>query len=388
MKYCALVLGGYVNGYSIIQELHECGVGDIVLFDYDKRLAAHSNKINSFHLIGKDEKSLRNKLFELRTRYDYIVIFPTDDLHVEILCCLYDEIESFCFLPVHKKNSIVYQDKYQQYSVCEKLDIPYPKTIRIFKIDDLHCLDQLLFPIIIKPVTRKDITSNVFRSAVIENENEIERHKLTIERLIYAGIPFLASEIIPGDGSNIYAYVGYKNKNGKILNEWTGKKLSQFPDDFGVFSSASNEAPIEILEQGRALLNGMDIFGIAEPEFKYDHRDGQYKLMEINLRSMMWHRVGNLSGVHIQYTQWSDALGKKIAKEEQNKKKIIHYAYLKHEIINIVSRKGYYKTFKHSMWDGDKTYFAVFDIHDIRPFLCDIIPILKSIAGQCLRALK
>ncbi len=31
-KSCALILGGYVNGYSIMQELYENGVTDIVLF--------------------------------------------------------------------------------------------------------------------------------------------------------------------------------------------------------------------------------------------------------------------------------------------------------------------------------------------------------------------
>ena len=64
--------------------------------------------------------------------------------------------------------------------------------------------------------------------------------------------------------------------------------------------------------QGRKLLNGMDIKGIAQPEFKYDFRDQKYKLMEINLRSMMWHRVGNLSGVNLQYSQYLDALGEKV----------------------------------------------------------------------------
>ena len=64
----------------------------------------------------------------------------------------------------------------------------------------------------------------------------------------------MASEIIPGDGSNIYAYVGYRSKSGKIINEWTGRKLSQYPDDFGVFSSASNEAPDDVLIQGEYYL--------------------------------------------------------------------------------------------------------------------------------------
>lgn len=49
--------------------------------------------------------------------------------------------------------------------------------------------------------------------------------------------------------------------------EWDRKKLSQYPDDFGVFSSSSKEASEEVLIQGRTLPNGMNVIGIAQPEF-------------------------------------------------------------------------------------------------------------------------
>jgi D-aspartate ligase len=385
---CALVLGGYVNGYSIIQELHDLGVKDIVLFDHKRRNASFSNKIRSFRLIKKDRTSLRDALCDLHRHYEYIVIFPTNDHQVEMLCHMYEEIESFCFVPVHKENSITYQDKFEQYQACGRLGIPSPKTVNINKAQDLLNIEELSFPIILKPVTRKDIISKVFRTAIVKDSAELERLLPSIEGFTAEGTSFLASEIIPGDGSNIYTYVGYRNRHGEILNEWTGKKLSQFPDDFGVFSSASNEAPEVVCEQGRALLNGMDLFGIIEPEFKYDCRDGLYKLMEINLRSTMWHRVGNLSGVHIQYTQWLDALGEKIERETQNKTDRIHFVYLKHEIINLIFRKGYLNIFRQNLFGGDKTVLAFFDAKDLKPFMSDITQILRRIAKECLRVLK
>jgi len=110
--------------------------------------------------------------------------------------------------------------------------------------------------------------------------------------------------------------------------------------------------------------------------------------MEINLRSMMWHRVGNRSGVHIQYTQWADALGKKVERERQNRDEKIHFVYLKHEIINVLFRRGYYTTFKKNLWGGDKTYIAVFDNNDTYPFLKDLGLIVKGIGGRCLKVLK
>ena len=55
---CALILGGYVNGYSIIQELYEKNTNDIVLFDTSKKIGSYSNKIKNFILIDKTPESL------------------------------------------------------------------------------------------------------------------------------------------------------------------------------------------------------------------------------------------------------------------------------------------------------------------------------------------
>lgn len=374
-RNCALILGGYVNGYSIIQELYEKGVRDIILFDSAERvcLASHSNKIREFVAIDKTAASLHKALKTLHHQYEKIVIFPTDDLHLEQLHQLHGAIEQFCFLPFNHGNLLQTIDKYVQYSFCEKLGVPHPKTV---VIRDLHNIEDMLslpFPMIVKPTKKEYSSTNIFRTLQLANRSEFERNIADIGKYVSQGIAFMVSEIIPGSGSNIYAYVGYRNKEGNILNEWTGKKLSQYPNEFGSFSSASNQAPVEVLHQGRALLDGMNLCGIVEPEFKYDHRDGKYKLTEINLRSMMWHRVGNLSGVNIQYSQYLDAIGQDVEKQTQIKDRDIHFVYLKYEILNLLARRGYLRVFVSNIFRSDETHFAVYDRRDIRPFLIDCI---------------
>jgi predicted ATP-grasp superfamily ATP-dependent carboligase len=176
--------------------------------------------------------------------------------------------------------------------------------------------------------------------------------------------------------------------NGKILNEWAGRKLSQYPDSFGVFASASNEAPEEVKILGRKILNEMDIKGIAQPEFKYDSRDKKYKLMEINLRSMMWHRVGNLSGVNLHYSQYLDAIGEKVSSQVQIKNKDIHFTYLKYEIINLIRRRKYLQTFIKNLTKSDRTYIAVYDRQDIKPFLKDCIDMSNGAIRVLLRVMR
>ena len=53
----------------------------------------------------------------------------------------------------------------------------------------------------------------------------------------------------------------------------------------------------------------MRVTGMAEVEFKQDPRDGQYKLLDINVRPWGWHSLGNACGLDFPYIQYCDLLG-------------------------------------------------------------------------------
>lgn len=178
---CALVLGGYVNGYSIIQELHEKKIEEIILFGYSRELASYSNKIRKFMLIDKTPDSLQREIEELHKEYTKIIIFPTDDLQLENLHNIYPEIHSFCFLPFNPENLLTCLDKYIQYSYCEKLGVPYPKTILLQKKEDLKNIKTITFPILLKPNKREDLRRKVFRNLKIDDSEDLEKAKKNIE---------------------------------------------------------------------------------------------------------------------------------------------------------------------------------------------------------------
>jgi len=200
---CALILGGNVNGYSIIQELHEKKVEEIILFGCCRESASYSNKIKKFVLINDTPESLYREIKRLPEEYEKIVVFPTSDLQLENLHKFYNKISSFCFLPFNQENLLLCLDKFVQYSYCEQLGIPYPKTIYIQE----------------KPAQREGLKIRIFRNMKIKKPEELRNIKSKIENYLDTGIKFLASEIIPGDESCLYAYVAYRDMKGRILNE-------------------------------------------------------------------------------------------------------------------------------------------------------------------------
>jgi predicted ATP-grasp superfamily ATP-dependent carboligase len=286
-------------------------------------------------------------------------------------------------VPINPENHLRNINKFSQYQFCEKNRIPCPQTILLDKNSDFDKLQFPKFPIIIKPV--KHQIKKVFRSLYIENLACLEKHKSFLTEKIKSGETYLASDFIPGDDTNLFSFSCYRSKEGKILNEWSGKKLNQDDGKSGSFSSASNEAPEIIEEQGRTLVEAMDLMGISEVEFKYDQRDGTYKFIEINLRPTSWNRIGHLSGVNLHHTLYLDALGLHVPKQMQNKSKIIHLIYMKQELLNLLKSRGYWQYFKHNVFGARKRSFAIFNVNDPMPFFLEICILIKNIIIKFLK---
>ena len=373
-----------MNGYSIICELRERGVKPIWLLDNNRSLASFSRRIDGFLRIGNDPRSLLEALRKLSSNYRKLVVYPTNDVHLEDLYAIHDEISAYCFLPYNRDNLLSALDKKTQYDYCDKLNVPHPCSIELNTPEDIPRLAALGHPIIIRPRKRDDLRSDVFRNLLLTSVADIERHATHLTQLLERGVSLLASEVIPGDDANIHAYVAYRSASGKILDEWIGRKLNQFPDGFGVFSSASNEAPEIVRELGRRLVDGMDLHGIVQPEFKFDPRDGKFKLMEINLRSMMWHRLGNRTGVFLQHAQWMDAQGQPVERTNRQCTRRIHLVYLKHECGNLLSRRGYFRQFTRNLFGGDQRSFVVLDYSDPGPMVRDLLSYFRYMAGALL----
>ena len=67
-KNANIILGSYINGYSIIQELFENGVkDDIIVIDVIKDVSAYSNKVKRFIKIYNNIDSLYSALKNLST---------------------------------------------------------------------------------------------------------------------------------------------------------------------------------------------------------------------------------------------------------------------------------------------------------------------------------
>lgn len=381
-KPVPVVMGSYVNAYNIVRELNRNLVPNITLLDDQKKFGRFSRLLKRTHSFDGSRESLLSAITDIRRRHDYLVFYPTSDEHLRQLFDIYDDIASFSYIPFEKASLNSLLNKENQYDICREIGVPCPSYDVIKSDKDLQKLSSMRFPLIVKPTC----SGGSFRNGIYHSYDDVVKKSPFLSDLLARGVNLLVSEIIPGDGSNIHAYTACISKKGDIVNDWVGRKITQHPDDYGVFSSATASDVALVKEYGKRLVKHMGVYGIVEPEFKFDSRDNSYYLMEVNLRSMMWHRVGALSGVDLHYTQWQLAIGEPPTKNLQSFNHSQTLIYMKHEISNLLCRRGYFKTLKDSkpIYSG-RFSFAVFNFEDPIPAIIDSLSLPFLVVGRWLK---
>ena len=254
------------------------------------------------------------------------VLIPTQDSMVE-LCSKNKEIlkEYFvCHIPDYSVIGAC-SDKQHQYSVAEKLAVPYPTTYFDFDIPRLLAdLDsgKLAYPVIFK--ARKELPLHLrkqYRFVIMNTKEEVKK---LLDVITPLNIPFVIQQIIPGEDDSLYTLGSVMSKDGKMKAVFTGRKLRQRPPKFGECRVGESKFVKEIIEDGEKLLRGLNYFGISQVEFKYDARDGKYKLMEVNPRSWSWVGLPIGMGVNLPYAFFCDALGIDVPRIEMPNKRALY----------------------------------------------------------------
>jgi predicted ATP-grasp superfamily ATP-dependent carboligase len=114
----------------------------------------------------------------------------------------------------------------------------------------------------------------------------------------------MLQDFIPGSGDCQLSYAAVWGEEGPIAS-MMAKRLRQYPIDFGYTSTCVEtvaDAPIRSIAE--RLLHSIRFTGLVEIEFKYDRRQGCYKLLDVNGRAWNWCGLGQDAGIDFTYLAW------------------------------------------------------------------------------------
>jgi D-aspartate ligase len=100
-----------------------------------------------------------------------------------------------------------------------------------------------------------------------------------------AGPPnLILQEYIPGGDGSVWMCNGYFNQDSDCLATFTGKKLRQWPPHAGVACLAVCEPNETVAATTRRFLKAVGYQGLVGIGYRYDARDGLYKVLDVNPR--------------------------------------------------------------------------------------------------------
>lgn len=237
------------------------------------------------------------------------VLLPMPDDAVELVARHAEELASSYQLVTQNWDVVQWaNDKRLTYRMAQELEVPCPQTWYPRSEADLQTM-AIRFPVIIKPAISLRLQHALRLKALPADNYEelLAQYRLAVA--IMAPEDILLQEIIPGDGRSQFSLAAYC-KDGRVLASMTARRTRQYPIDYGLGSSFVEAIEVPALvEPAEKLLNYMHVTGMLEVEFKYDQRDQQYKLLDINLRPWGWHTLSIACGLDFPWIQYCDLLG-------------------------------------------------------------------------------
>ncbi len=356
-KPMAIVIHGGGIGLGIVRSLGEAGIKCIVLYNSDEEIAIHSKyvveKVHIKNFLDKDE--IRDVLLANADRWKGSILMASNDEQLFAVSYYRKQLARHYIIPLASHKYIqMLLDKSLTYKLAERAGIDYPKTHYPKSMKDAMKLkDKLMFPCLVKPCERHWFYE-AFQEKLFEVktfEEMVEKFRLCLDRKIEVMI----TEKIPGDDMHLFLCKMYIDSTGQTDFAFIMQKLRQAPPNYGVGRVVRSVVNNDVKMLGKKLIEHMPGFvGVIQPEFKYDSRDGKYKLMEINARPTLFLSLEKKLGIDIPLMIYKDYVENTRWKVDRYRTNI-YWIHLYFDLFNIFSKRR--KLEHYSFWQYIKPYF-------------------------------
>jgi predicted ATP-grasp superfamily ATP-dependent carboligase len=315
----AIVVGGDYQGLGIVRSLGRLGVR-VSVIDDERSIARFSRFATTATRVADlyNEDTIVSALLAASggAAAPGDVVFATRDEIVAAISRNRDALAAVYRVPTPPWESIHHVwDKRQTYELARALEIPTPRTV---VADDDRALERLEldYPVVVKPAVKERFI-RATRAKAWRADSPAELAEL-VDRAhaIVPAAETMVQELIPGSGESQYAYCAFF-KDGEAVLSLFARRRRQHPWEFGrasTFVETVPDAP-ELEEYSLRFLRAIDYYGLVELEYKYDARDGRFKLLDVNARTWGYHTLGTAAGVDFSAALYSDQVGRAVERK-------------------------------------------------------------------------
>jgi predicted ATP-grasp superfamily ATP-dependent carboligase len=129
----------------------------------------------------------------------------------------------------------------------------------------------------------------------------------------------MLQEYIPGGPDSVWMFNGYFDEHSECLVGFTGKKIRQSPPYTGATSLGVCIWNASVAETTTEFMKAIGYRGILDIGYRFDARDGQYKLLDVNPRVGSTFRlfVDPTNGMDVVRALYLDLTGQTVPRAQQ-----------------------------------------------------------------------
>lgn len=233
---------------------------------------------------GASDEQILERLHEVARDIGRAILIPVDDSGSVFLDTHAAALEQEFLFPKQPPGlARQLSSKREMFEMCKRNGVSTPNSQFPRSEDEMiELAEQMTFPAVVKCINAGDTPPDSPRVAIARNRHQL----LHVYRLMEspAGCNVMLQEYIPGTSESVWMFNGYFDAQSDCKLAFTGKKIRQSPPYTGVTTlgvCVRNGAVHDITTR---LMKAIGYRGILDIGYRFDQRDGQYKLLDVNPR--------------------------------------------------------------------------------------------------------
>lgn len=248
--------------------------------------AALSRYISGWDVLPDEATSeeIFQALRELTSSIGKSILIPADDAASVFVDDHMDALETHFLLPRQPVGlARALSSKRGMYELCQRYGVPTPvSAFPESETDVLRHADGAEFPIVLKCINAGDAPASAPRVMIAENRGELVEAYHEMEAPGANNV--MLQEYIPGTPETVWMFNGYFDADSNCRIGFTGKKVRQSPPYTGATTLGECRANPAVHDTTVRFMQELGYRGILDIGYRFDERDGQYKLLDVNPR--------------------------------------------------------------------------------------------------------
>ncbi|MFN2543946.1 MAG: carboxylate--amine ligase [Actinomycetota bacterium] len=244
------------------------------------------------------------------------VLIPTDDVGALFVADHAERLRgSFSFPDQPPGLARTLANKHLLHDACERAGVATARmAVPASRRDVERFCDEAGLPVVAKAVDPIALGSGMRSVAILQARDEVVAYTDAARE---AGVGIMLQEHIPGGPESVWMFNGYFGEESRCMFGGVGRKLRQYPPYTGMTSLGECVRNDEVEETSRRFLSGLGYRGVVDMGFRFDERDGRYKLLDVNPRIGAAFRLFVApAGMDVARAEYLDLTGREVPASE------------------------------------------------------------------------